>query len=343
MDLEALMRDARAGKFSPVHILIGQERFLIDRAVAALRKVSIGDGGAGFNDDVFHGKSVNARALVQTANTLPMFATARFVLVRDVEDVPVAELDILAAYLLEPSPTTCVVFLGEKIDGRTRFAKAAKQSGALTEVQSLKGGALRSFAMSEAKERGHKLEADAADALGDAIGSDLSALDDALERLSLYVGANKPMQLGDVEACISRVRVETIWSLVDAVSAKNAKVALFSAQSMLADREPPLKILAMIARQLRMIARMRDAMAAGLRGPEAAKEAGAPPFKAQELSESARRFSGPEIVRAFRLLAETDLALKGSKRPAEVVLEEMLIALCRAPLASPSRGAISRA
>jgi len=328
MEIDELIREARAGRFRPVHVIAGTESFLIDRAVRLLKIASVGAGPRGFNDDVFHGKGALAQNVVRAAKTMPMMAPARFVLVRDVDDTAPTELDQFATYLGEPSPSTCLVFTAEKLDGRSRFAKIAQKSGALTEVRELKGSALRDFALRETKDRGHALGSDAADVLVDSIGTDLSALDDAIERVSLYVGPDKPIGVEAIEACITRVRVDTIWSLVDAVSARDGSKAIHATRSLLADREPPLKILAMLTRQLRMVGKMRDALAQGLRGPDATKAAGAPPFKARELEASAKRFSGPELAAAFRVLAETDLALKGSRVPAEITLESAVLALC---------------
>ena len=45
------------------------------------------------------------------------------------------------------------------------------------------------------------------------------------------------------------------------------------------------------------------------------------------MNRSARRFEPKLLARAFSVLAETDLALKGSKRPAEVVLEGAILDL----------------
>jgi DNA polymerase-3 subunit delta len=337
VDIEQVIREARAGRFRPVHVLTGSERFLLERAVKLLHRAAVGEGPTGFNDDVFHGKGLDAQRVVRAANTMPMMAAARFVLVRDLEELDAAQLDVLAAYLEQPSPTTCVVLMAEKLDGRTRFARAAHKLGVLTEAKELKGAAVRDFAVREARERGHALAPDAADALVDATGSDLAALDDALERLSLYVGAAQPIPLSAVEACITRVRVDTIWSLVDAVAARDARTALRSARSLLGDREPPLRILAMVSRQLRTVARMREALAQGLRGPEAAKAAGAPPFKARDLEQSARRFDDAALASAFRVLADTDLALKGSRVPPEMTLEGAVVALCGGPGASAWR------
>jgi len=73
---------------------------------------------------------------------------------------------------------------------------------------------------------------------------------------------------------------------------------------------------------------MREALSEGLRPQEAAKRAGAPPFKAADLTESARRFTADSLGDAFALIAEADRALKGSKRPPDVVLQDAVLALC---------------
>ncbi|MFK7990307.1 MAG: DNA polymerase III subunit delta [Sandaracinaceae bacterium] len=328
-DIQDLISRARDGGYGAVHLLVGTEGFLIDRAIRLLRSASLEEGTAGFNDDVFHGaSSLKGQSVVSAARTLPMMAQARFVLVRDVEKMSTAEQEPLAGYVAKPSESTCLVMTAQKVHASSKLAKAAKKSKAWVDAKALKGASLRRFATQEAKRRGQPIGPRAAEALLDAVGDDLSAIDDALERLSLYVGSGNRIEVGDVEACVSRIAADSIWALVDSVSMRNTAGALSAAGSLLADREPALRILAMVARQLRIVARMREALASGLRGSDATAQAGAPPFKAKELTESARRFTQRDLAAAFTTLADADLALKGSKRPSERVLEEAILQLC---------------
>ncbi len=257
-----------------------------------------------------------------------MMASRRFVLVRNADQMASDELSSLAELLKDPVETSSVVITGDKLDGRSKIVKAAKTAKVLVEAKELKGPALRGFVTREAKARGHAIAGPAAAAIVDAIGADLAAIDDALERISLFVGGGRPITLEDVEASVTRVRTESVWVLVDAVSGRDARRALLAAESLLQDREPPLRILALLIRQLRMVARMREALALGLNPPEAAKRAGAPPFKARELTESARRFAFDDLRRAFGILAEADLELKGARRPDGATLQEAILRLC---------------
>ena len=329
VDVRQALSEARAGKLRPVVCVVGSETLLIERVVAAVRR-AVADGGiAGFNEDLFHGGSkVDAAKVVAAAETLPMMAKLRCVLLRRVDLLDLEAQAKIASYVASPSPSTVLLMTAEKLAGNTKLGKAIGKHKVAADP--LKGHALREHVGLEAEERGHPIAPNAAEALLDTLGDDLASLDDALERLSLYVGAGQRIDLAAVEACVARVKVDSIWALVDAVSMRDVKQASAAAASLLADREPPLRILAMLARQLRTVARMRDALQRGLSDEDAAQLAGAPPFKARALRTAAKRFTFVDLSRAFALLAETDLLLKGSKTPDDVVLERTVLELCRA-------------
>jgi DNA polymerase-3 subunit delta len=326
--LNDVTKRASTGSLDPVYVLVGTERLLIERAVDAVRKAVDSMGAPGFNVEVFDGKGLEAARVISAARTLPMMADMRFVLLRHVDAMTPTEQTNLVGYLDDPSDSTCFLLTATKLDGRGKLAKAAKKRGYLIDAKPLRGRELREFIRAEATAREHKIAPPAIEALLDAVGDDLAAIDDAIERLSLFVGAGQRIDAEAVTTCVTRIRVESIWSLVDAIGLKDRRKGIAAAQSLLDDREPPLRLLAMVSRQLRIVARMREALSEGLRPQEAAKRAGAPPFKAGDLTESARRFTAESLGEAFTLIAETDRALKGSKRPPDVILQDAVLALC---------------
>ncbi len=329
--LHDVTKRASKGSLDPVYVLVGTERLLIERAVAAVRKAVDSMGAPGFNVEVFDGKGLEASRVISAARTLPMMADLRLVLLRHVDAMTPTELKNLTAYLDDPSDSSCVVLTATKLDGRSPFTKTAKKKGYLIEAKPLRGAALRDFIRAEAAAREHSIVPQAIEALLDAVGDDLAAIDDAMERLSLFVGAGQRIDADAVMTCVTRIRVESIWSLVDAIGLKDRRKGIAAAQSLLDDREPPLRLLAMVARQLRIVARMREGLSEGLRPQEAATRAGAPPFKAGDLTESARRFTADSLGKAFTLIAETDRALKSSKRPPDVILQDAVLELCADP------------
>ncbi|NLY93217.1 MAG: DNA polymerase III subunit delta [Myxococcales bacterium] len=326
-DVPSLLRSLEKGEPLPAYVIVGEEALLRTRAVRAIRERALEDGPEGFNEETFEGKGAKASTIIDAARTLPMMARRRFVLVRDADGLDAGELTQLATYLESPIDSACVVLVAEKLDGRSKLTKVAKAKGMLFEARPLKGAAVLRFVESEAKAKGKTLEGNVGGALVDALGEDLAALTDAVERLALYAGDRKAITLDDVAACITRARVETIWKLVDAISLRNSAEAAAALVSLLDDRSNALGLLSMIARQLRMVAKMRQALGEGRPTEEAAKIAGIPPFKAQAGRAAARAWTLPALEAAFLAIARAERSMKGSKVDAGDLLVELVLQL----------------
>ena len=96
MSFDQLIARAQAGNPPSVCVLTGSERLLVERATAAIKQAAVGDGPGGFNDDLFQGQGLSAQRVIQAARTMPMMASRRFVLVRNLDAVAAAEQELLA-------------------------------------------------------------------------------------------------------------------------------------------------------------------------------------------------------------------------------------------------------
>jgi DNA polymerase-3 subunit delta len=238
--------------------------------------------------------------------------------------------DLLAEYIASPSPSSCMLLVGSKIDMRRRLATAAKKLGVLVTCDPLRAHALPAFLREEAKRRGHPLASDVADAIVDLVGGELAGLLDAVERLSLYVGAGAPLTEEAVHACVARVAVGSVWGLADAVAAKDRATALRLLGENYDSRDRGLPLLGLLASSIRKLLKMRALLQVGLSADDAAKGAGLPPFRARDAAAQARRFADGELERAVAVFAEVDRALKGESRRAPLlVLEEAIVRLTR--------------
>jgi DNA polymerase-3 subunit delta len=161
-------------------------------------------------------------------------------------------------------------------------------------------------------------------------GPSLSAVGDAIERLSLFIGPGAAVDEAAIAVCVARVRTEDTWALVDAVGARDLGRALRTLSDAYDPRERGLPLLGALAWSVRQLARYQAALEAGESPDEAARRAGVfQPYRARELAAKSRAVHVKEVQRWLLVLAETDLALKSSRRPPDAVLEEMLTRLCR--------------
>ncbi len=331
---------AKKGELLPVYLVVGEERLLRDEVVSALRDAAIGNGIAAFNEDKFTAGETSADKIFAAARTVPMMAPKRFVLVRSAErwdsggedgeaksaDSP---LDIFAQYIDSPIDSTCVVVVAGKLDGRRKAVALAKKKNILVSCESLSDGELPGWIAQRAKEKGNPIDHDTAELLGQIGGPSLSYLSDALERLSLYVGPGAAITEAAVSECVARVRMGTTWTLVDHVGRRDLGAAMKTLADVYDPRDRGLPLLGALAWSIRQLVRYKAETNAGVGDFEAAKRAGAfQPQRARELASRTKPLTERQLEKWLIVLAETDLALKGSKRPPDAILEDMLTRLC---------------
>lgn len=342
MTPDAAIREAKKGELRPVYLVVGEEQVLRDEVVAEIRTAALGGGIAAFNEDRYTAGEIDVEKIVGAARTAPMMANKRFVLVRGLErwdsggegggdEKRAAPLDRLAEYAQEPIDSTCVVLVATKLDGRRKLNAIAKKAGFIVECGELGRRELPEWIVQRCEARGNPIDRDVADLLAEIAGPSLAHVGDAIERLALYAGQGKEITEDAVTACVARVRTQDTWAVVGAVGERNLKKALAALADAYDPRDHGLPLLGALAWSIRQLAKYQLATRAGMSSDEAARKAGVfQPYRARELAQRSKQFQGKELERWITVLAETDLALKSSRRPADAILEDMLTRLCRA-------------
>lgn len=333
MGIEKLIAAAKKGKVDPIIVLVGEERLLLTQAIDAVRAATVGTGPRSFNEDHFDANDTSSATVADAARSLPMMANMRLVLVRNAEAWKADQWDELLRYAESPSPSTVLLITAEKLNGSLRFISAAKKKGYFYEAKPPDEKQLGPWLESEAQRRGITFDRGAAEALIFAIGGDLSALTDALERLELFAD-NKVIREEDIEEVIKPIRESSVFDLSEAVSEKDLPRCLSIIDSLSRSRDkdkPALVVLALVARQIRMLAIARDAIDKGT-DPLAALSGKMPTFAAKNVARLAKnKWSSGQLFRALKKLSETDGRLKSvsAARGQEWrVMEELVLTLC---------------
>ncbi|MEN9579845.1 MAG: hypothetical protein RJA70_2854 [Pseudomonadota bacterium] len=365
MSPEQAITAAANGDLRPVYLLLGEERLLRDQVVAKLRAAALDGAIPGLNEDDFQAGEANASSIVGAAHTLPMMGRRRWVLVRGLErweskkssgdDIPGDDakddkasqqkaetgsklelrqdpLDQLANYCQSPSVSTVLVLLASSLNGRRRLVTLANKEGFLVSCEPLRKNELPGWVRAAAKRRGCTLSSAAAELIAEVSGPDLSSVEDAVERLSLFVGAGHEITEDAVSELLTIVRPATVWELVDALARRDTASALALVGKVYDPRDRGLKLLSVITWSTRQLLKFQAARASGLDPSAAARAAGAPPFKASSMDQQAKRISRESLESWILSLRDVDGMLKGnSRRPAKAILEAAVIDLCRTP------------
>ena len=328
MKPEELDKAIRTGDIGPLYYLYGEEQYLVERGTQRLLQLVVDPGFRDFNYNLFYGKECRGEEIVEAAQTLPMFAERRAILVKRSSDLPAAALEVLLGYVQNPSPTTCLIFQGEKIDQRKKFFAELKRGNALVEYKRPYENQLGGFIREELAADGKRIEPAAAELLVHLIGNNLSELAAQLEKLITYVGERPAISLDDVRAIVSDTKVDSVFELANALGGRDLAGALRRLQTVIRDGDAPYLVIGALARHFRQLWLVRELLEKRVATDEIGKRTGINPFFLKGMITQAKRFDGNELRGIFRRLHETDVAMKSSGGKPQLLLELLVMDIC---------------
>ena len=167
------------------------------------------------------------------------------------------------------------------------------------------------------------------------VGTDLSRLAAGVEKAYDYagiaLGCAKRITLEDVKAVVLGTPEFGIFDLVDAIGERNTEKAMSSLSQLMVFQEAPLRILHLIARQVRLILKAKALKSRKMSRREIAKALGVHEFVAGKCIAQADNFCLEELEDAFFAMVQADISLKTSGRPDHVILERLTLHLCDGP------------
>ncbi|MDH3975159.1 MAG: DNA polymerase III subunit delta [Deltaproteobacteria bacterium] len=328
MKPDDLYRDIKAGKFSPVYYLFGDEDLLKEESFARLKEAVLAGGLADFNCDLFHAGEVEISKVISAASTLPVMAQRRLVVLKDADKLKAADEEQLLAYLEDPSPSTALVMVGRTADKRKKFFLALSKKGCAVEHSRPYEREMPKWIKWLAGKKDLQISERACRYLADIIGNDLTSISSEIEKVSLYSGPGKRIEVEDLEAISVDVKARTVFQLIDALGEKDLKSSLENLKKLLDSGESPILILSMILRQLRLIWIGKDILKRGGKEDEVRKKTKLPPFVVKNYLKQVKVFSEEELKRAYDSIFDLDIKFKSSPVDKEKALELLMFRLC---------------
>ncbi|MBJ6799686.1 DNA polymerase III subunit delta [Geomonas propionica] len=328
MKPEEFNKAVEKGELAALYLLYGDEPYLVERAVKKLLDRAVDPGFRDFNLDVFYGNECKGEEVFGAAQTLPMFADRRVVLVKKGGDLSAHAMEVLLPYLHDPSPGTCLILQAEKVDGRKKFYADFKKRGEAVEFKRPYENQLGPYVRDEVRAAGKKIEPAAADLLAYLVGNNLQELVSQIEKLCVYCGKKEIVAVADVKAIVSDTKVESVFEFTDALGSKDLSRALKMLTALLQDGEVPLRMLGAVARHFRQLWQVRELLDRKVPQSELAKASGINPYFLNKVTVQARNYTAGELKRVFERMVELDLAFKsgGLEGP---LFERFVMEACR--------------
>lgn len=320
--MQALNQDIKEKSFKKIYLLYGDEPFLVGSYKKKLREAITGGDTMNFN--YFEGKNPDVKEIISLADTMPFFADRRLILV-DGSGFFKSAQEELAAYLPQMPDTTCLVFAESEVDKRNRLYKRVKELGYAAELNKQDTAQLMRWAAGILGRDGRKISRPVMEYFLERTGDDMENIRMELEKLVCYTMGRDVITKEDVDA-VGTVHVTSrVFDMVAAIVAGNTKKAMDLYEDLLTLKEPPMRILFLIARQFNQLLQIKELTAAGKDKGAMASALKVPPFAVGKLTAQARAFTRDQILSWVTLCVETEEAVK-TGRLSDRLAVELLIA-----------------
>jgi len=259
----------------------------------------------------------DVQALLYALDTPSLFGGGRFVIVRGQAAALEEEAERIGSWAASPPDGVAAAFV---LDRSAKLRKALGARADVIELDAPKPWETADWLVKFLKGRGRVIKKDAAEALIEALGTDLRDIAMAADQLTMATSGTIGV---DTVHKLFHGLESALYTFLDALLQRDRAAALRHVGALMRSGEHPLVIMQALSKQFRAMAAARDAA----RTPAAvlAKELGVSTGYVNRSYKHGRNFDAGEIRRAFRLLADADLALKGGMlgedNPPELVME----------------------
>ncbi len=290
--MKSLNDDLKSGQFHKVYLLYGEEAYLKKQYKDKLRQAIVGDDT--MNYSYFEGKGVNHREVIDIAETMPFFAERRLIVMEDTGALKSASAE-LADYIKEMPESTVLVMVESEVDKRGKLFKAITSSGRAVELGRQDENTLLRWVAGLVRKEMRQMDDSTVRFFVSKVGTDMENIQQELEKLFCYTMDRGQITAKDVESICTTQIGNHIFDMINAVAEHKQRKALDYYYELLALKEPPMRILFLLAKQFRQLLEVKELERSGHQRKEIASIVGLHPFVAGKYQDQAKRFKTKEL------------------------------------------------
>jgi len=281
-------------------------------------------------------RSFNWQSLLQTANSMSLFAERRIIELR----LGSAKIDetaraLLQKYLVSPNPDNVLILVTPKLEAaslNTKWFKALEAEGVVVQVWQVEVNALPRWIEARLARHGLSADADAIALLADRVEGNLLAANQEIEKLRILTGASAESRIHigqkHVMALVADHSRFNVFALIDAALHGDSRRAQKVLDGLRADGNEPLALLAMLARELRLLIEMRALIDEGQSLASAMQKKGIRRNHEAPVTAALRRLHRHALEDILCNARQVDLAVKGlSPESPWQALSDLVLAL----------------
>lgn len=217
-----IVNDIKAGNIKPIYFLMGEEPYYIDKLSDYIEEKVLTEEEKGFNQTVLYGRDVSIEDIISTAKRYPMMAERQVVIVKEAQDL-IRTIDKLESYAENAMPTTVLVFCYKykTLDKRKKLTKLLAKNGVVFESKKLYENQVGDWIKRVLAGKKYGIEPKATAMLVEFLGTDLSKINNELEKLQIILPAGNTITPKHIEENIGFSKDFNVFELRKALGERN--------------------------------------------------------------------------------------------------------------------------
>ena len=201
---------------------MGEEPYYIDKLSDYIEQNILSEEEKGFNQTVLYGRDVTIEDVVSTAKRYPMMADRQVVIIKEAQELS-RTIDKIESYVDNPLPSTVLVFCYKykTLDKRKKVTKLLGQKGVVFESKKLYENQVGDWIKRVLSGKKYAIEPKASAMLVEFLGTDLSKINNELEKLQIILPVGSTITPKHIEENIGFSKDYNNFELLNALGSRN--------------------------------------------------------------------------------------------------------------------------
>ena len=321
--MKRILNDIQSGEFKPVYLLYGEERYLRRQYKDKLKNALCAPDD-NMNVHYYGGKGVPVGEIIDLAETLPFLAQYRVIFI-DNSGLFKSGGEALAEYFEAQNESTIFIFTESEVDKRSKLFKAASSAGCAVDFAIQDENTLKKWVAGIIAKEGKKITESNVQLFLSKTGTDMENIQMELEKLLCYCMDEEVIETMAIEEIVTTRVTNHIFDMVDAVANRDTSKALGLYYDLITLKEPPMRILFLIARHCNILLQLKEMKAKGHSQADMAKAAGVPPFAVNKYLSQASKFKSTTLRNAVAKCVDAEEAVKTGRMNDGMSVELLLV------------------
>lgn len=324
--MQTINQHIKTKSFSNVYLIFGEEIYLCNQAKQKLKQAIVSSDDT-MNYSYFEGKKINVSEVVDLAMTAPFFNDRRLLLLEETgffKQCPDGLLELISTL----PPTTCLIFSETEVDKRSKLYKAIQKYGYVGEMKTPDEKALFLWISSLLKQEKKLMKERTFHYFIERTGTDMEHIKQELEKLFSYTLSKDEITIEDIEAITTQITTSKIFDMLDAMMKHEQEKAMNYYYDLLALKEPPMRILALIVRQINLMIQIKEMNQKSIFKGDIAKQVGVPSFAVSKYLDQSRNYTISNLKQMLHLCIDTETSVKTGTLTDTIGIELLIVTFC---------------